>query len=465
VLQQVCARSIRARFTLVSGIISLLAFLIIGGGVDLAVRNRVENTIFKETQGVAAEWIGSLQSGSAPPPTIRAKKRIDLLQLVDDEGKIVAASPAAAGRPRLSHVKPPVHDRIAHRTECATRDGCVVLTAIRVPPLETRVLWQGQPHYMYAGMAQPPLLASHSLELLTSSAILAAAALAAWATWWVVGRTLRPVAMIRAKTAEITVSDLSMRVPQPPGSDEIAQLARTSNKTLARLEAAVEQQRQFASVVSHELRSPVAGLHTQLEEALLYPSDVDPVKTIRTALSTTERLQAIIDDLLVLARIRSAPPAAPEPIDLSALVTEEVTTRVHGTPVRTRTTGQVTVLGNKIQLIGVLNNLVVNAQRHADTSVEVTATRSGDQAVVTVTDDGDGIAPHDRERVFEPFVRLDDGRRRDPGGSGLGLAICRAVVTAHHGTVEIEDSPRGARFVIRLPISNSARGGTVTPPP
>jgi signal transduction histidine kinase len=106
---------------------------------------------------------------------------------------------------------------------------------------------------------------------------------------------------------------------------------------------------------------------------------------------------------------------------------------------------------------------VVNAQRHADTSVEVTTTRSGDHAIVTVTDDGDGIAPEDRERVFEPFIRLDDGRRRDPGGSGLGLAICRAVITAHHGTVEIEDSPRGARFVIRLPISESTRGGAGMP--
>ncbi|WP_203888330.1 sensor histidine kinase, partial [Planotetraspora kaengkrachanensis] len=241
-----------------------------------------------------------------------------------------------------------------------------------------------------------------------------------------------------------------MRVPEPPGCDEIAQLARTANHTLARLEAAVEQQRQFASVVSHELRSPVAGLHTQLEEALLYPTDVDPTTTIRTALTTTERLQAIIDDLLVLARIRSAPPTTPQPLDLTQLVTEEIATRHHTTPVHTRTTPHITVLGNKIQLIGVLNNLLVNAQRHAHTHIDVTTTRTDHHAVLTITDDGDGIAPHDRERVFQPFIRLDDGRRRDPGGTGLGLAICRAVITAHHGTVDIEDSPQGARFVVRL---------------
>ncbi|MCW2879403.1 MAG: hypothetical protein JWQ95_3503, partial [Sphaerisporangium sp.] len=72
------------------------------------------------------------------------------------------------------------------------------------------------------------------------------------------------------------------------------------------------------------------------------------------------------------------------------------------------------------------------------------------------TDDGDGIAPEDRERVFEPFVRLDDGRRRDPGGSGLGLAISRAITEAHHGTLQIEDSPRGARFVLRVPLMDAA---------
>ncbi|WP_345485630.1 HAMP domain-containing sensor histidine kinase, partial [Planotetraspora phitsanulokensis] len=217
--------------------------------------------------------------------------------------------------------------------------------------------------------------------------------------------------------------------------------------------------RQFASVVSHELRSPVAGLHTQLEEALLYPTDVDPTTTIRTALTTTERLQAIIDDLLVLARIRSAPPQTPEPIDLTTLVTEEITRHTHGTPVHTHTTPHLPVLGNKIQLIGVLNNLLVNAKRHAHTTVEITTTRTTDHAVLTVTDDGDGIAPHDRERVFQPFIRLNDGRRRDPGGTGLGLAICRAVITAHHGTVEIEDSPHGARFVVRLPLLQGGQAG------
>ncbi|WP_373317762.1 hypothetical protein, partial [Planotetraspora silvatica] len=164
--------SIRARFTLVSGIISLIVFAVIGTGLDLAIWTRIQDNIFKETERVATDWIGSLQPGAPYPPVL--KTRINLLQLVDGQGRVVAASTAAADQAPLSTLRPPNDDRIAHDTRCTTRDGCVVLTAIRVPPLETRVLWQGQPHFVYAGMTEPGMLSTHELELLTSGGVLAA---------------------------------------------------------------------------------------------------------------------------------------------------------------------------------------------------------------------------------------------------------------------------------------------------
>ncbi|MBE3011889.1 HAMP domain-containing histidine kinase [Microbispora sp. NEAU-D428] len=270
--------------------------------------------------------------------------------------------------------------------------------------------------------------------------------------WTLVDRTLRPMEAIRARMSEISVSDLSLRVPEPACDDEIGQLARTANQTLSRLEKTVEQQRHFASIVSHELKTPVTGLQTQFEEAVLYPDDVDQRKVIQAGLAATERLRALIDDVLIFARIRTAAPEPPEPVDLGALVHEVLITTTRPVPVGRRVKGEVTVLGNRLQLAGVLNNLVVNAQRHAATGVEVSAECKDGQAVVTVSDDGDGIAPKDRERVFQPFVRLKDGQRKDPTGSGLGLAISRAIAAAHHGTLEIDDSPRGARFVLRLPL-------------
>ncbi|RCG20973.1 HAMP domain-containing protein [Sphaerisporangium album] len=428
----------------------MIIFALLGTVIAAEIRTKMQDHIFRDTLNAATDWAGSVDPSDPPPPN--PETGVTLLQLVDSHGRVLVASAAARGLPPLSSLKPPEGNRISDETACEPGRGCVLVTAVRVPPLATRLLWGGKPHYVYAGHPEPALLADDRLELITAAGTLLAAGLAAWATWWVVGRTLRPVAEIRARTAEITVSDLSKRVPQPPGRDEIAQLARTSNETLARLELAVEQQRHFASVVSHELRSPVAGLHTQLEEALMYPGSVEPKETYRAALSTTQRLQAIIDDVLTLARVRTTAPAAPEVIDLNQLVREEVAARVHGPPVHTHTSGDLRIMGNRIQIIGVLNNLLVNAQRHAAARVEVTTSRSGDEAVLTVTDDGDGIAPEDRQRVFEPFVRLDDGRRLDPGGSGLGLAICRAIAGAHHGSLHIADSPRGARFVLRLPL-------------
>jgi signal transduction histidine kinase len=172
-------------------------------------------------------------------------------------------------------------------------------------------------------------------------------------------------------------------------------------------------------------------------------------------LSITRRLETIVDDLLVLARLRAGDAVAHEPIDLGELVAEEAAAQVGGVPVHVHVDRDVTVQGNRIQLIRVFDNLLANARRHAATKIEATAERAAGQAVVTVTDDGDGIAPQDRERVFERFVRLDEGRRREPGGSGLGLAISRDIAHAHNGTLLVEDSPRGARFVLRLPLTGA----------
>jgi signal transduction histidine kinase len=442
--------SLLARATLAVAGLSIIFFTLLGAGINFLIFDRMQAHVFQEARQTATNWAATFQPGSTPRPN--PKTRINLLQLVDSHRRVVAASPAAAGRPPLTTVMPPENDRIQDVTECSEAEGCVMVAAIRLSPLETRALWKGEPHVVYAGMAQPPMLATHRLELLTAVGIILATALMAAGNWWVAGRSIRPVAAIRAAMAEITVSDLSRRVPQPPGGNEYALLARTANRTLARLEEAVKQQRRFASTTSHELRTPLTGLRTLLEEAVLYPHDVDPHQTIQDALSVTHRLETIIDDLLVLARLRAGGPTAHEPIDLGALVTHEAKVQVGGVPVHIRADRDVKVLGNRIQLIRVFDNLLANARRHADTMVKVTVGRDDGQAVVTVTDDGDGIAPKDRERVFERFVRLEDGRRREPGGSGLGLAISRDIAHAHNGTLLIEDSPRGARFVLRMPL-------------
>ncbi|GLW06488.1 two-component sensor histidine kinase [Microtetraspora sp. NBRC 13810] len=434
--------SIRARFTIAAAALSLVAMATLGASFDVAIRYRVQSDAYNQAERVASQWSAAVRNGFVPQ-TIPTYGRVDLVQLVDAKGQVVDASRMASRTRPISLLRPPADDRFQKLTECAA-GHCVVLMAIRISP-------SADSPVVYAGLAEPSLLATNALEYSIAIILLLVVALAVWTTWSVVGRTLRPVAAIRARMAEITVSDLSLRVPVPPGGDEIALLAGTANQTLARLESAVEQQRQFASTASHELRTPLAGLRTQLEEALYYPGEVDPHDTIRSSLSVTDRLEAIVNDLLALARLRAADPAPPEAIDLGALVSDEIAYRELRVATSVRAMPDVKILGSRMQLIRVLDNLLTNAQRHADKHVVVHVYAAEDDAVVEVIDDGVGIAPADRERVFERFIRLDDGRRRDPGGSGLGLAISRDIAQAHQGTLRVEDSAQGARFVLRLP--------------
>ncbi|MET7335407.1 HAMP domain-containing sensor histidine kinase [Nonomuraea sp. NPDC005650] len=416
--------------------LTLVAFALVGLVADLLIRDQVEARVFMEGKRVAAEWAATTRLGSKLLPTPVGS--VNLLQLVNERGHVVAASKAAEARPRLSTVWPSSDDPFQYHIDCAAGDPCLMLVAMRL----------GQNHVVYAARESPATLSRHNLEFVLLGVALLATAMAAWSTWTVVGRTLRPVTVIRSQMAQLTTSELSLRVPQPSGHDEIAQLARTFNETLERLENAMERRRHHTSVIAHELKTPVAGLRAQLEEALLY-SDVDPRTTIHTALSTTERLHSLIDELLEYSRMHTA---EFEPVDLTTLIGKEVKARVGDPPIRGHVAAGLTVLGNPTHLVSVVNNLLVNAQRHARTGVQITAEGLDGQVVVTVTDDGDGIAPKDRERIFDPFVRLPDGRRRDPKGSGLGLAISRAIAVGHQGTLRVEDSERGSRFVLKLPL-------------
>ncbi|MGW4203936.1 sensor histidine kinase [Streptomyces sp. NPDC004726] len=272
-------------------------------------------------------------------------------------------------------------------------------------------------------------------------------------TWLVTRRALKPVEDIRGEMAEIMASeDLSRRVPEPGTRDEIARLARTTNETLAALESSVERQRRFVADASHELRSPIASLRTQLEVGEAHPELLD----VPGAVADTVRLQQLAADLLLLARLDAGERPGRARLDLAELVHEEVDRRTGGrVPVTLDTAGEAEVTGSRGQLGRVLGNLLDNAQRHARTSVVVSVRREGDRAVLTVADDGDGVPEPERERIFERFVRLDDARSRDAGGAGLGLSIARDVAERHGGGLTVGGAPGtgGALFELRLPLA------------
>ncbi|MFI8454005.1 sensor histidine kinase [Kitasatospora sp. NPDC085464] len=283
-----------------------------------------------------------------------------------------------------------------------------------------------------------------------------AALLVALTAWVATRRALRPVDAIRAELAEIGEHRLDRRVPVPPSGDEITRMARTTNATLDRLERSAAQQQRFVADASHELRSPIAALRTNLEVSLAHPERTDWPAATQEALTSVERLQQLTEDLLFLAR-GTHPAAAGQlaTVDLSAVLREladqyrpALRTRL---VLRVDTPEAVLVRGSRIRLHRLVRNLLDNAKRHAATEVVMSARQTAYGCVVEVRDDGPGVPPEDRERIFEPFTRLDEARSRDAGGSGLGLAIAADVATRHGGSLRVAHAPRGARFVLELP--------------
>jgi signal transduction histidine kinase len=271
------------------------------------------------------------------------------------------------------------------------------------------------------------------------------------ATWLLAGRALRPVRAITEQTGRIRAGTLHERVPVPASHDEISALAGEMNDMLDRLYRDDRRRRQFVADASHELRSPIASIHTQAEVALAHVDDGDTRELAAGVLAEAERLGTIVDDLLALARHDEALAPPGGVVDLDDLVIAAAA-RTRRVPFDTRQVSGGQVRGRPDELTRTVNHLLDNAARHATTTVRVSLTTEGDRVELAVDDDGPGVDPADRERIFERFVRLDEARVRDDGGAGLGLAVVTTVVTAGGGSVTVTESDLGgARFVATFP--------------
>ena len=277
-------------------------------------------------------------------------------------------------------------------------------------------------------------------------------ALIALSTWLVVGRALRPVEAIRSRVAQIGARELDQRVPDPGTGDEVGRLATTMNRMLDRLQRSSQRQRRFVSDASHELRSPLASLRTQLEVALAHPERAEWPAVAAGVLEEGGRMERLVDDLLSLARAdEGAALVHTEEVDLGEMIAAEAE-RVEGLAVDTSAVAPVVVRGDAQSLRRAVRNLLDNARRHAASRIVLRVTLEGDEVLAVVEDDGSGIPEAEREQVFERFARLEESRDRDAGGTGLGLAVVREIVQAHGGTVVAEAGEEGgARLVVRLP--------------
>jgi signal transduction histidine kinase len=280
------------------------------------------------------------------------------------------------------------------------------------------------------------------------------------ATFWFVGRSLRPVEAIRRKVAAITAHDLHTRVPVPEAHDEVAALAETMNDMLDRLEVAATSQRRFVADASHELRSPLATIRAGLDTLPGAPADTAS-HHIRLMRGQTERLDRLVSDLLLLARVdEHGLSPHDDDVDLDDLVWAErdrlaaqhpdLTVRTQISPAR--------VTGDVHHLARAVRNLTDNAARHAHREVTLRVWTDKHSGHIDVGDDGPGIPAADRDRIFERFVRLDDSRSRTDGGTGLGLPITREIVDAHGGSITILPPRREGGTTIRTTIPLAGSG-------
>ncbi|MCW2889572.1 MAG: Signal transduction histidine kinaselike protein [Streptosporangiaceae bacterium] len=386
-----------------------------------------------------------------PLPSVLSGGKGEALQVVDAHGRAVAATRQLAGKPPMATFRSTNGDTRAARELCppAGLKGCMTVVSYKVyPPDGIWVLYVAVPVVPWYGNSTALFLAIGASLLMTT--------MMAVGVFRAVGKDLAPVDAIRTELAEITATGLDRRVPVPSNkTEEIKLLAETVNDTLDRLEGAYQQLRCFTSDASHDLRSPITAMRTQVEEALMHPDDTDWPRTATAVLAGIERLQAIVTDLLTLARLDARAPLTRNSTDLGRLVSAELDRRTYRMEIVKDLRQNVFIDCDRLRITRVLTNLLDNAERHATSKITVIVRTDGPTATLEVIDDGAGIAPEHREKVFDRFTRLDASRNRDAGGTGLGLAIAREITEAHEGTLTIQDSERGARFVLRLPQMRS----------
>jgi two-component system OmpR family sensor kinase len=290
--------------------------------------------------------------------------------------------------------------------------------------------------------------------------------------WWVVRLGLRPLDRMGDTAGAIAGGDLSRRVSPATERTEVGRLGLALNAMLGQIEKAFAERqesenrlRQFLADASHELRTPLASIRGYAElfriGAARKPAETE--KAMSRIEDESERMGALVENLLTLARLDQVPEVARKPVDLAVLASDaagDARAIAPGREIELRAASPVTVMGDSSQLRQVLGNLLRNALLHTPdgTRIELSAGVSGSDAVVEVRDHGHGLPTDDTDALFERFWRADPGRGRGRAGAGLGLSIVAAIVEAHGGHVSAANADGGgAVFTIRLPVSGNTQ--------
>jgi two-component system, OmpR family, sensor kinase len=428
-------RSLRTRITLVVGIVAVVALLAVGrvaGGLLFSALVESGDQTLTER---AAAATGAVAGGTPVPPGVR---------VVD-----AAGSPVDGRGPRP--VDADALSLLAAGQPVTVVEGALGpqrWVAVPVPAPD------GSPRLVLASrdLVGAASLFADAARWLAVAALLGAVGVGV-AAWVATRVALRPVDRMRVAAAAVAPGE---RLPVPPSRDELAALAVEINALLARRDDAVGRLERFTSEAAHELRSPIAALRAQADVAVAHPEQASDQATAdetwRSVAREAARLSDLVGDLLALARADSGERMPARPVDLVDAVGEALA-RLPEEPLVAMTLWApmpVTVAATPAEVAIVLDNVLANARRHAATVVHVSVVPAGRWVRLLVDDDGPGIAPADRDRVFDRFTRLTPEAGE---GSGLGLALVARLVAGRGGTTRATTSPDGGtRLVVRWPV-------------
>jgi heavy metal sensor kinase len=293
--------------------------------------------------------------------------------------------------------------------------------------------------------------------------------LAAWGAYLLVERSLAPVTRIMNAAEDISLHNLSRRLPVTATGDKLERLTRALNGMIARLDESFQQASRFTADASHELRTPLTIMRGELESILQQehlPEDLR--EGIAAVLEETERLAHITEGLLAIARLEAGEAKISQcTFDLGALASAtadqmQLLAEEKSISLKVNADEGVFVSGDPARIKQVIVNLLDNAVKYtpAQGAVEMNVRAIGEQAVLEVADTGIGIDEHHLPHIFERFYRADKMRSRALGGTGLGLAIVRSICIAHNGDIRAQSSlNKGSRFSVHLRLDHAARLG------
>lgn len=444
--------SLRTRATLL-GTLAFAVLLAVGAVLLVATLDSRLTTSSDQVDRARVRELVQLAESGDLPETLRLVHDNAMAQVVGPDGEVIAASANLTGRPAVADLAATTSPQLA--TFAAPDDEEV----------ETyRVWFASTGSGGSAGSGTVTVYVGSSLETVDEATsalrrslwigVPAAILVLGTVIWLLIGRVLGRLDRIRAEVDQISETSLDRRVAGDGAADEVGRLARTMNAMLGRLEASAKRQRDFVADVSHDLQSPLTGQRTTLELALARPEQTDLHKLCVDMLGATGEMERLVGDLLVLASMDAGASVDPTLFDLDELVLEETTRARTGTDivVRTSRVSAAPAYAHPGDVRRIVRNLIENAVVYAEGVVEIVVGVDGDRAVLDLVDDGPGIDPDDRERVFDRFYRADSARSRG-AGSGLGLAIARSLAERSGGDLRVLDSTGGAHLRLTLPTS------------